>query len=269
MDEGVKGTLLDKLRGVGSTRPIVDPELAGGLREWLEDALSVPDAHTFASRRPMRVTERTIRPTSCTADESAVTMIVRTLFTQWVTTSHFDNPLEDALAGLAVAGDIGGTVDHVSRMHPDRRAQIADQVQRHAASIGDTWPLLCPAWYPRVRDRLSIPLCGGRIVLGGCVDLAIGAQAGREASVCVVEVNAGQGSPSDKVVLHFKALLETLRSGAAPCRVATYYTGDGRLDVESVDEHMLVDSLLHAIEAINRLRAPDAEHFEAVRNHAM
>jgi hypothetical protein len=120
--------------------------------------------------------------------------------------------------------------------------------------------VLCPAWYPRTRERISIPLCGGRILLDGVVDLVMGAQAADEATVCIVQIYT---SPRDvqalRADLHFHALLETLRAGASPYRVASYSTGTGELYVEPVDEHLLVGALLKTIEWTERLCATQAD----------
>jgi hypothetical protein len=273
-------SLLDQLRGTGEPRPKVDPELAGGLREWLEDSLAGPARRIADGGQPVRIgsrlvagphaeslgrqrpgsirTTRTARAASIAratrtaraAHDEMLTNLVRCVFRQWVTTGVVHRPLEDALEALSIWGDRGGIVEAVDRLDPDRRSALADEVAVHASVISGAWPALCPAWYPRTRERICVPLCGGRILLGSVVDLVIGTQASNEATVCLVQVgttaNEGHGRLSD---LHFIALLETLRAGAAPCRVARYVTGTGELQVESVDEQMLVDALVKTVEA--------------------
>lgn len=263
--------LLDRLRGAGMPRPHVDPELAGGLREWLEDsvagcAASVGmmgrvvrvDSHLLsASRPPVSLVHKPTTGAVEAARDEVLASLVRCIFRQWVTTRSIGRrtgqPLEDALDSLSVSGDPGGTVESVNRLNPKRRKALSDEVARHAASISATWPVLCPAWYPRTRERISIPLCGGRILLSCVVDLVIGAQACDEATVCLVQVGTALTSPrADGAQLHFNALLETLRAGASPCRVAHYDTGSGELYVEPVDEHTLVGALLETIEVTEK-----------------
>ena len=48
-------SILDKLRGAGAPRPQADPELAGGLREWLEDSLAGDVARLGVRGRALRV----------------------------------------------------------------------------------------------------------------------------------------------------------------------------------------------------------------------
>jgi hypothetical protein len=203
------------------------------------------------------------------ARDNLLNNLVRCLFRQWVTTRRFGLPIEDALGALSVDADPGATVEAVNRLSPERRRTLADEVAEHAERIASTWPLLCAAWYPRTSERISIPLCGGRIVLGGVVDLVIGAQACEEATVCVVQVDtAPRNRRSHQAELPFYALLETLRSGASPSRVASYSTCTGDLHVEPVDEHVLVGALLKAVQAAERMCADQVAADELGAGHA-
>jgi len=138
-------------------------------------------------------------------------------------------------------------------MTDDERRLLFEVVRMHAAQIAATWPALSPAWFPRTHERLTIPLCGGRVMLSGVADLAVGPQAAFEASVCVVGVETERSGPEPRTHLHFLALLETLRAGAAPSRVASYYTATGELDAEPVDEHLLVSALLRVVAGVEEL----------------
>jgi hypothetical protein len=265
--------LLGKLRGSGMRRPHVDPELAGGLREWLEDSLAGPASTLPRTSRVIRVNGRLLatsepagsllgRPADPVQEtrDNILRNLVRCLFRQWVTTRSFGRPIEDALAALSVHAYPGATVEAVNRLSPEKRRALADEVAEHAERIASTWPVLSPTWYPRTSERISIPLCGGRILLGGVVDLVIGAQAGEEATVCIVQVDTSlRDRRSHEAELPFYALLETLRSGASPSRVASYSTRTGDLHVEPVDEHVLAGALLKTVEAAERMCAIQAE----------
>jgi hypothetical protein len=294
-DKGHSDTgLLDKLRGVGMQRPRVDPELAGGLREWLEDALSgaasllperspairvgrpeVGGSETYRSvRGPARAVPGAARVASAPATavrDELVANLVRPLFRQWVTTRRLGNPMGDALASLSVSGDPEGTLIALERMGANQRKAVADEVSEQASVIAATWPALSAAWYPKTGERITVPLCGGRIVLGGVIDLVIGAQAVTEATVCIVDVDSsprqGQIRRPREVqtdgAVDFLALLETLRSGAAPCRVARYASATGDLDVKPVDENLLVGALLKTVQTAERICRIQAEAMSA------
>jgi hypothetical protein len=270
--------LLDGLRGVGTPRPSVDPELAGGLREWLEDSLSGQITPLGSRSRAIRVDNRMFDafpahgqvPTTSSHRTSAIEdvvlrALVRSLFRQWTTTGRIEDPLGDALSAQAVSGDPEGAVDLLSRMADEERHLYAEAVRMHAARIAATWPALSPAWLPRSQERLTVPLCGGRVVLCGTADLVVGPQAASEASVCLVEIETERRATGPRPHVLFLALLETLRAGAPPSRVATYYTGTGELDAEPVDEHLLVQALLRVVAAVEEICSRElslASHIE-------
>ncbi len=259
-------SLLDKLRGVGTPRPRVDPELAGGLREWLEDCLTGAVATLGEQGRALRVDSHMLDGSADSAAEPSspshrgssvdcvvLRALVRSLFRQWVTTGSIEDPLRDALEGQAASGDPEGAVDLVSNMTENQRHAFDNVVRLHAERIAETWPALSPAWFPRSHERLTIPLCGGRVMLAGIADLVVGPSAASEASVCLVEIETERRTREPRDELHFLALLETLRAGASPSRVATYYTRTGELEAEPVDEHLLVRALLRVVAGVEEL----------------
>jgi len=259
--------LLRRLRGDGIPRPVIDPGLAGGLRDWLEDGLvevasALPtgadvvrvnkeslnqvllcEAHLAACRQGPRV--RT--------GELARGSLVDALFRQWVTTGAIEDPWADAVGALEVDGDRDGVVAFVTELHVSARRRLMAEVAEHATNIAERWPVLSPAWLPRTQERLEVPLCGGRVVLAGVVDLVLGSPAQERASVCLVELKSGARRIEHRGDLHFYALLEALRSGAPPFRIATYYSGTGELDAEPVAEDTLVGALARALDGTIRL----------------
>jgi len=259
--------ILDRLRAPGHPRPAVDPELAGGLREWLEDALAEPvaalgddvadvrvrkdaltqvlvcEGHFAASRRALRA----VTP------ELARGSLVDALFRQWITVGEVGEPITDALGALEAEGGGDGVVAFVGRLDPDRRSALAQEVSAHVERIRADWPVPSPAWLPRTQDRIMVPVAGGRVVLSGVVDLAMGGPAIDQASVCLVEVKSGARRVEHRADLHFYALLETMRAGAPPFRVATYYSATGELDVESIGEDVLVGALQRVLGATTRM----------------
>jgi hypothetical protein len=104
--------VLDRLRAPGQRRPAVDPGLAGGLREWLEDALAgpvgaVPDDVADLRVRKDALTQvlmceghfaaSRLAPRVVTA-ELARGSLVDALFRQWVTVGQVDVPMADEVA---------------------------------------------------------------------------------------------------------------------------------------------------------------------------
>ena len=259
--------LLRRLRGDGVPRPVVDPGLAGGLRDWLEDGLVEGVGGLPADLEAVRVNKESLSQVLlCEAHlvarrgaprvmtvELARGSLVDALFRQWVTTGVVADPWNDALAAVAVEGDRDGVASLVAELSPTRRQQMMAEVAEHAADIALRWPVLNPTWLPRTQERLEVPLCGGRVVLAGVVDLVLGRPAQDRASVCLVELKSGVRRLEHRSDLHFYALLEALRSGAPPFRIATYYSATGELDAEPVEEETLVRTLSRVLDGTLRL----------------
>jgi hypothetical protein len=268
-------SLMARLRGEAWRRPAVDPGLAGGLRDWLEDGLSEAAGALAPGAPSLRVTKAAVHQVlSCELHaaggrgasrpltwELVRGSLVDALFRQWITTGALDDPLADAAAALDVAGDPHGVLGYLDGLGPRRRGRLAGELALHAGRIAADWPVPAASWLGRTQERLAVPLAGGRVVLSGVVDLVLGAPSGGRASVCIVEVSSGRRRLEDRDDLHFYALLETLRSGAPPFRAATYYSATGELDVEPVGRDVLVGALervLAAARALCRLAAGGA-----------
>ena len=219
------------------------------------------------TRAPVRVTKETLTGVLlCEAHlvarrttprvvtvELARGSLVDAVFRQWVTTGRLDDPWSDALGAVAVEDEGDGIAAFVEALPPESRRALAEEIADHAAGIVARWPVPSPTWLPRTQERVVVPLVGGRVVMSGVVDLAFGGPAGERASVCVVEIKSGRRRLEHRGDLHFYALLETLRSGAPPFRIATYYTRTGELDVEPVTDDVLVGALQRALAGTVRL----------------
>jgi len=237
------------------------------LRDWLEDGLAGPAGAVAPDAVPVRVTKEALTGVlTCEAHlvarraaprvvsaELARGSMVDALFRQWVTTGRLDDPWSDALAAVGVGGDPDGIAGFVEELPAERRQALVEEIEEHAAGLVARWPVPSPTWLPRTQERVVVPLVGGRVVMSGVVDLAFGGPAGERASVCVVELKSGRRRVEHRGDLHFYALLETLRSGAPPFRIATYYTRTGELDVEAVGEDVLVGAVDRVLAGAVRL----------------
>jgi hypothetical protein len=270
------GEVLTLLRGDASSRPQFDPGLAGGLRAWLEDAaygvvasrgdLAPPlvlgprevlqgDRVEWAERVERAAGESADSPQKlCTEsfssgagraggsgrpnEEALLGRLVHTLFRQLVMGGTLDDPWHDALEGLATAGatDVVGCCESLGEQE---RLALAERVAAHAGHLVDLVPRLAPGWMPRTDDRVAIPLAGGRIVLHGVFDLLVGLPRAGAASICALGLTTGRPWAWERRSLHFLALLETLRSGAPPFRLALIESATGRYGAEDVREDHL------------------------------
>jgi hypothetical protein len=236
--------MVERLRGDAGRRPVVDPALAGGLRAWLEDGAAgvAPDDGTA-----VWIDGRVLGPATTGEDRvgpPAPGPLVRgamvgALFRQLVVTGRIGDPVAEAMAALAAEGTSSTVLDSVHRLPAPERSIMDRVVRGQAETMAGQWSGLPAAWLPRVGERLRVPLAGGRVVLHGTADLVLGAPSDGRASICLVQVRSGDRRPVHRGERCLLALLETVRSGAAPFRSATYYPSAGEIDVEEVTEALL------------------------------
>jgi hypothetical protein len=253
--------ILALLRGEAARRPRFDPGLAGGVRAWLEDAAygvvgsrgeqapplvlgprevlgAGPVEPPEGRRGPAVGAIRSVPMPGVehVANEDAlVRRLVHMLFRQLVTGGTLGDPWRDALDGLAAEGS-HDVVRQCERLGERAQAALAERVAAHADHLGEVLPRLAPGWMPRTDDRVAIPLAGGRVVLQGVFDLLVGVPCRGEASLCALGLATGAPWAWERRSLHFLALLETLRRGSPPFRIAVIESATGRFVVEDVRE---------------------------------
>ncbi len=141
----------------------------------------------------------------------------------------------------------------------DLRAGANDVV----AKFLECWPPLKTAWIPRTEMRIGADLCEGRVVLRGKVDLVLGQSRGDEARSLVVDLKTGGAYPSHLDDLRFYALVQALRIGVPPFRVASYYLDTATFHAEDVTVDTLALAARRAIDGARKLlelrrgRAPE------------
>ena len=252
--------MLGELRGDLARRPLVDATLAGGLREWLEDGVADTVGPFYDRARPLIVDKRSLSAAFGSAGHRpglsiplARGALIDVLFRQLVTTGRVDAPMEDGLAGLRVDGRQAPLLSFIEGLPAPDLAALSQEVADQTRALVDRWPTLARGWLPRTQERITIPLGGGAVVLCGLIDLVVGVPSRGRASTGLVEVKSGRRMPEHRPDVHYYALLETLRSGAPPFRVATYYCATGEIDAEEVTEEVLIASVQRTLDALARL----------------
>jgi hypothetical protein len=131
----------------------------------------------------------------------------------------------------------------------DLRAGANDVV----AKFRECWPPLPPAWSPRAETAIGTDLCEGRVVLRGKVDLLLGRAAGDTARVLVVDLKTGRPHSSHLDELRFYALVQTLRVGVPPFRVASYYLDTATFHHEDVSVDTLAIAARRTSDGVRKL----------------
>jgi hypothetical protein len=244
-DRGTGAEVLALLRGDAAARPRFDPGLAGGLRAWLEDAaydvVAARGEHApplFLGPRQLLGSHEEHGVERSATDRLLVTRLVHALLRQLVHTGEIHDPLGDALDALRASGDAAG-VKEMEALPEAARVGLVDTLTLHARNLSALVPRFAPGWMPRTNDRVAIPLAGGRIILHGSFDLVVGLPQPGTASLCALGLSTGGPWASARRSLHYLSLLETLRSGTPPFRLALLESESGRYGVEDVREEHL------------------------------
>ena len=237
--------VLALLRGETAARPQFDPQLRGGLRAWLEDAAYGLVAGRGEHAEPLFLGPRQLlgspgewRDGDDVSDELLLSHLVHALFRHLVSGGDVTDALPTALAALGAVG-AHAVVDRIESLTVEARAALADTLSAQAGHLADMVPRFAPGWLPRTDDRVAIPLAGGRVVLHGTFDLLVGLPHPGTASLCAIGLSTSGARARERRTLHYLALLETLRSGSPPFRLALLESATGRYGVEDVREEHL------------------------------
>jgi|SRR5581483_785023 len=168
--------------------------------------------------------------------------------------------VDEALARLAAGDD--SLADWLQTISEADRAELRGVAVERVSSFLELWPPLQARWRPRCESKAAADLLDGRIHLTGKVDLAVGVAEGMRAGKVLVDLKTGGFSPSHLDDLRFYALVETLKVGVPPRRVATHYLDTGKLVPEDVTEATLASALRRVTDGVRRwleLRGPAAK----------
>jgi hypothetical protein len=195
-------------------------------------------------------------PTDPYPTEWVRSCLIRALFAQVVTTGQVEDPLGDALDALRVDPGRSAMARHVDELPEEARSALAASL--HLENLLNLTPRFAAGWLPRTHDRVAIPLAGGRVVLNGVFDLLVGAPVPGRAALCALGLTTGGRWAQARTALHYLALLETLRSGTPPFRLALLHSAAGRYGVEDVLEEHLRTIVSHVVVRLSTLGTGDA-----------
>jgi hypothetical protein len=133
------------------------------------------------------------------------------------------------------------------------RAEVRAEANDLLVKFLDCWPPLRSQWRPAPESRLNYDLFDGRIVLAGKVDLALGRAEGDRAGKVLIDLKTGRFSPTHRDDLRFYALVETMRLGVPPRRLATHYLDSGRLQPEDVTVDLLEAAVARTIDGVTAM----------------
>jgi hypothetical protein len=149
--------------------------------------------------------------------------------------------------------DEWGPAEFLRLASPARLAEVRAGATDVVTKFDDGFPTLKVRWRPRLESSLIAELCGGKIVARGKVDLALGRAEGCTAKVLLVDLKTGRPAAGHADDLRLYALLETLRVGVPPFRVASYYLDSGTWHAEDVTEDVLVAAARRLVDGVAKV----------------
>ncbi len=132
------------------------------------------------------------------------------------------------------------------------RAEVRTMAGDRVAKFIECFPPLRTGWRPVTESRWAAEF-HDKVKLSGKVDLTIGGPDGLQAGKVVIDFKTGGRALSHIEDLRFYGLLETLRVGVPPWKVATYYLDSGTFAVEVVSEGMLEAAARRVIAGAEKL----------------
>src|SRR5207248_538329 len=104
--------------------------------------------------------------------------------------------LVDHAIGDLAADEAGSLSAFLNQLSPPARGELRARATNAVSTFLECWPALPAAWWPRTELPVRTDLCGGRIVLAGKIDLALGHAVGTEARCLFVDLKTGGHYPA-------------------------------------------------------------------------
>lgn len=242
--------LLGRRRGDGD----LDPDIAPRLRQRLEDGLAdaaalIPDGeslwvgkshlHSFATCPgswmgaldvPFRWSIPTVRGT---VSHKAIELTLN-----WRGEAEPSRMVDAAVTHIIEQGYSAGRF--LRQLTTVELAELRSSAVELVTAFEECFPPLRSRWRPVLEGRLRTEVAGGKIVLAGRPDLTLG-QAVRGGKV-IIDLKTGRRSERHLDDLRFYGLIDAMRTGLPPRRVATVYLDAGEPAVEDVTAETLLSA---------------------------
>jgi hypothetical protein len=161
--------------------------------------------------------------------------------------------VDEALARLEEGSD--DFARWLQALREIERAELRAEANDRLTKFLECWPPLKPQWRPVLESRIRCDLFNERLTLLGKVDLQLGRSEGTTAGKVLVDFKTGHMSPMHIEDLRFYALIEALRVGTPPMRVATYYLDQGRFAVEAITVAHLESTVARVVAGVDKMVA--------------
>ena len=156
--------------------------------------------------------------------------------------------VDEALARLEDE-ESRGPSEFIAQLSPGERAQLRSYAVDLYTKFEESFPPLKASWRPVTESAARVELFKGLIFLSTRVDLTLGGPG----SKVIIDLKSGRIYSNHREDLRFYALVESLRSGQPPRRLATYSLESARADVEEVTEGVLQSAVRRVVDGANAI----------------
>lgn len=163
--------------------------------------------------------------------------------------------IDRAVGALSDGSEQESVATFLKGLDPIDMARLKGEANNAVVGFMSDWPAIDRRWYPRTEETARAYLFGGRVKLGAKYDMAFGPPDGLRARVVIVDFKTGKRRAGHVDDLRYYALVQTLRTGVPPFRVASYYLEEADFHVETVTEELLATAVRRTADGIRRIAA--------------
>lgn len=156
--------------------------------------------------------------------------------------------VDEALDRVAADERISAA-DFVDSLSATDRAELRSGAIDLYTKFEECFPPLKAAWRPVLESSARYEMFDKRIIMSTKTDLTLGASGNK----VIIDVKTGSLHPHHREELRFYALIEALRTGLAPRKLATLSLLTARIDVEDVSEGVLQAATRKTADAIRKM----------------
>jgi len=170
------------------------------------------------------------------------------LATNWKGDFTPSDVVDEALDRVAADERISAA-QFVDSLSDSDRAELRSSAIDLYTKFEECFPPLKAAWRPVLESGARYEMFDKRIIMSTKTDLTLGAAGNK----VIIDVKTGTLHPHHREELRFYALVEALRTGLAPRKLATLSLLTARIDVEDVTEGVLQAATRKTADAVRKM----------------
>ena len=166
-------------------------------------------------------------------------LLVTTALSLLIHDQPLEDPFEDPMAAWCSTQGDTTLLTAFAAADADVQARLQADVRSHVSVLRDALGAFPSSWRPQTAVRSQVLLSGGALVLRDDIDLMVGSVTDRFAALSLLDITTAPLGDAVEHTLRYHALVQTLRSGVVPLRVAIFSTATADCLIREVDTELL------------------------------